>query len=119
MLNNLNEYSNFLNEAMSQTTQLEYALKTKLKVYKQRHPNSGLTYAILKKLYERGVKAWKNYHPKGVTPHLWGLTRVNSFLTKGLSWKESDKDLAEKVVENSGKQKHKQYFGKFEKFKKK
>lgn len=117
-MRNLENFDMHLNES-KESAQLEYALKTKLKVYKQRHPNSGLTYAILKKLYERGYKSWEKFHPKNVSQHLWGLTRVNSFLTKGLSWKETDKDLAIKVTENSGKQKHKKYFGKFEKFKKK
>lgn len=107
-----------LNES-SQTAQVEYSLKMKLKVYKQRHPGTGLTYAILKNLYNRGYKDWDKFHPKNVTPHLWGLTRVNSFLTKGSSWKELDRDLAEKVLENSKKHTHKKYFGKFEKFKKK
>lgn len=115
-MKHLKEYQQ-INEG-KESSQLEYSLKTKLKFYKQRHPGTGLTYAILKQLYNRGVKAWSTYHPKGVTPYLWGLTRVNSFLTKGFSWKEADKDLAEKVLENSDKLKHKKYFGKYEKYKK-
>lgn len=102
-----------LNE-FKETSQLEYALKTKLKIYKQRHRDTGLTLSILKTLYKRGFKSWEKYHPKGVSAHLWGLTRVNSFLTKGFSWKEADRDLAEKVLKNSKYQKHKRYFGKFE-----
>lgn len=112
---NLEDFSNYkINEA-KQTSQVEYSLKTKLEVYKKRHPGSGLTYAILRQLYTRGYKSWAKYHPKNVNAHQWGLTRVNSFLTKGFSWKDADKDLADKVSDNAAKQKHKKYFGKYEK----
>ena len=53
---------------------------------------------ILKKVFDRGVAAWKSGHRPGTTAVQWGLARVNSFVTKGKgTWGKADKDLADKV----------------------
>ena len=56
---------------------------------------SGISTGTLKKVYQRGVAAWKTGHRPGTTPSQWGHARVNSFITKnkkgGLN---HDKDLA-------------------------
>jgi hypothetical protein len=56
---------------------------------------SGISTGTLKKVYQRGVAAWKTGHRPGTTPSQWGHARVNAFITKkkkgGLN---HDKDLA-------------------------
>jgi hypothetical protein len=59
---------------------------------------TGISYSILKKVYDRGVAAWKTGHRPGTTPEQWGYARVNSFVTKSSgTWGKADKDLAAKV----------------------
>ena len=56
---------------------------------------SGISYGTLKKVYNRGVAAWRTGHRPGTTPSQWGYARVNAFITKkkkgGLN---HDQDLA-------------------------
>ena len=56
---------------------------------------SGISTGTLKKVYQRGVAAWKTGHRPGTTPSQRGHARVNAFITKkkqgGLN---HDKDLA-------------------------
>lgn len=56
---------------------------------------SGISLATLRKVYNRGVAAWKTGHRPGTTPQQWGYARVNAFIVKkkkgGLN---HDKDLA-------------------------
>ena len=56
---------------------------------------SGISVNTLKKVYNRGVAAWKTGHRPGTTPQQWGMARVNAFIVKkkkgGLN---HDKDLA-------------------------
>ena len=56
---------------------------------------SGISTKTLRKVYNRGVAAWKTGHRPGTTPSQWGHARVNAFIVKkkkgGLN---HDKDLA-------------------------
>ena len=59
---------------------------------------TGIPYGILKKVFDRGVAAWRTGHRPGTTPSQWGFARVNSFATKSKgTWGGADKDLAAKV----------------------
>ena len=59
---------------------------------------SGMPYSILKKVYDRGMAAWKGGHRPGASQHQWAFARVNSFVTKSSgTWGGADKDLAAKV----------------------
>jgi len=59
---------------------------------------SGMPYSILKKVYDRGMAAWKTGHRPGTTPQQWAMARVNSFVTKSSgTWGKADKDLAKQV----------------------
>jgi len=63
---------------------------------------SGIPYSILKKVYDRGMAAWKTGHRPGATQQQWAYARVNSFITKGKgTWDGADKDLASKVKKES------------------
>jgi len=59
---------------------------------------SGMPYGILKKVFDRGVAAWRTGHRPGTTAVQWGLARVNSFVTKSKgTWGKADADLAKQV----------------------
>ena len=59
---------------------------------------SGMPYSILKKVYDRGMAAWKSGHRPGASQQQWAFARVNSFITKSSgTWGGADKDLAKQV----------------------
>ena len=56
---------------------------------------SGISVDTLKKVYDRGVAAWKTGHRPGTTPQQWGMARVNAFIVKKKKGNlNHDKDLA-------------------------
>jgi len=63
------------------------------KALKNKAEKTGVAYSILKKVYDRGVAAWRTGHRPGTTPAQWGLARVNSFVTGGKTQKTTDADL--------------------------
>jgi len=68
---------------------------------KKKAEKSGMPLGILRKVFNRGVAAWRTGHRPGTTPAQWGLARVNSFVTKSSgTWGKADKDLAAKVRGN-------------------
>ena len=57
-----------------------------------------MPYGMLKKVYDRGMAAWRTGHRPGTTPQQWAFARVNSFTTKSSgTWGKADKDLAKQV----------------------
>jgi len=57
--------------------------------------NSGISVGTLRKVYNRGVAAWKTGHRPGTTPQQWGYARVNAFIAKKKKGNlNHDKDLA-------------------------
>jgi nicotinic acid mononucleotide adenylyltransferase len=71
---------------------------------KKKAEKSGISYGILKKVFDRGVAAWRTGHRPGTTPTQWGLARVNSFATKGKgTWGKADSDLAAKARDKAAK----------------
>jgi len=58
---------------------------------------SGISYGTLKKVYDRGMAAWKTGHRPGTTPQQWAFARVNSYITKGKTYNTADKDLRDHV----------------------
>ena len=59
---------------------------------------SGISKSILKKVYDRGLAAFKTGHRPGATAPQWAMARVNSFITKGSgTWGGADKDLAKQA----------------------
>ena len=70
----------------------------KIKGLENKAKKSGMPYGILKKVYDRGMAAWKGGHRPGTTPQQWAFARVNSFTTKSSgTWGKADKDLAKQV----------------------
>ena len=79
------------NESFDLTESAEAALKKKA-------DKTGISYGILKKVYDRGMAAWRTGHRPGANQQQWAFARVNSFVTKGKgTWGKADKDLADKV----------------------
>ena len=65
---------------------------------KKKADKSGMPLGILRKVFNRGVAAWKTGHRPGTTAVQWGLARVNSFVTKSSgTWGKADADLAKQV----------------------
>jgi hypothetical protein len=76
----------------------EVELDEKIEGLVKKADKSGMPYSILKKVYDRGMAAWKTGHRPGTTPQQWAMARVNSFVTKSSgTWGKADKDLAKQV----------------------
>ena len=56
---------------------------------------SGISVGTLRKVYNRGMAAWKTGHRPGTTAQQWGYARVNAFISKKKKGKlNHDQDLA-------------------------
>ncbi len=76
----------------------QYLLEEEKKGLAAKAEKSDMPIGILRKVYNRGMAAWKTGHRPGTTPQQWGMARVNSFVTKSSgTWGKADKDLAAKV----------------------
>jgi hypothetical protein len=65
---------------------------------KNKADKTGMPYGILKKVYDRGMAAWRGGHRPGASQQQWAFARVNSFVTKSSgTWGGADKDLAKQV----------------------
>jgi len=61
---------------------------------------SGISIGTLRKVYNRGMAAWRTGHRPGTTPQQWAMARVNSYITKGKgTYGGADKDLHEDLDE--------------------
>ena len=76
----------------------DITLDEAIKGLQNKAKKTGMPYNILKKVYDRGMAAWKGGHRPGATQQQWALARVNSFVTKSSgTWGGADKDLAKQV----------------------
>ena len=64
-----------------------------IKGLQKKSDETGIDYNILKKVYDRGMAAWRTGHRPGAGPHQWAFARVNSFITGGKTQKTTDADL--------------------------
>jgi hypothetical protein len=71
----------------------EFISEAEIAGLKKKAEKSGVSYNILKKVYDRGMAAWKGGHRPGTTPQQWAFARVNSFLTGGKTRTTADADL--------------------------
>ena len=70
----------------------DFELNEKIEGLVKKSEKSGIAYGILKKVYSRGMAAWRTGHRPGTTPQQWAFARVNSFITGGGA-RKSDADL--------------------------
>ena len=76
----------------------DMTLDEAIKGLQNKAKKTGMPYSILKKVYDRGMAAWKGGHRPGTTQQQWAFARVNSFVTKSPgTWGKADSDLAKKV----------------------
>ena len=76
----------------------EAVISEKIEGLVNKAEKSGMPYSILKKVYDRGLAAYKTGHRPGTTAQQWAFARVNSFVTKSSgTWGKADKDLAKQV----------------------
>ena len=72
---------------------------------KKKAAKSGISYGTLKKVYNRGMAAWRTGHRPGTTPQQWGMARVNSYIGKGKgTYYGADSDLSGKGKKKSKKE---------------
>lgn len=69
------------------------------KALKDKSEKTGISYSILKQVFDRGYGAWKTSHRPGTNSTQWGLARVNSFATGGKTRTTADADLWKKHKE--------------------
>ena len=58
---------------------------------------TGVPVSILRKVYNRGLAAWRTGHRPGATQQQWGYARVHSFLLKGKTYHSTDANLAKEA----------------------
>ena len=75
----------------------EIFLEKKIAGLVKKSLKSKISYGILKKVFDRGMAAWKTGHRPGTTPQQWAFARVNSFITGGKTRTTADADLWAKV----------------------
>lgn len=59
---------------------------------------TGYSVGTLKKVYNRGLAAWRTGHRPGASQHAWAMARVYSFVTGGKTTRTGDKDLVKESV---------------------
>ena len=59
---------------------------------------TGVPLGIIKKVYNKGLAAWRTGHRPGATGQQWGYARVHSFLMMGKTAHTADKKLYEEAV---------------------
>jgi len=77
------------------------------KALNKKAEKSGYSVKTLRKVFNRGVVAWRKGHRPGTTPTQWGLARVNAFIVKRKKGTlNHDKDLAEQIEARRGHRYH-------------
>lgn len=71
--------------------------EARIEALQKKAKESGIPYGILKKVYDRGMAAWKGGHRPGASSHAWAFARVNSFIVGGKTRKTADADLWKKA----------------------
>ena len=94
----IDDMSDYLDTQVEELQMEFYQLDEKIEGLVNKAKKSGMPYGILKKVYDRGMAAYKTGHRPGTTAQQWAFARVNSFTTKSSgTWGKADKDLAKQV----------------------
>lgn len=79
---------------------------------------SGISLSTLRKVYNRGMAAWRTGHRPGTTPQQWAMARVNSYITKGKgTYYGADADLRKENISTdyTGTGMNVPYYGSYDK----
>lgn len=60
---------------------------------KNKSEDTKIPYRFLKKVYNKGLAAWKTGHRPGASQHQWAMARVNSWITGDGGARKADKDI--------------------------
>lgn len=81
----------------SKYTQAFEKLYPSAKSLKAKSQATGVPYSIIKKVYDKGLAAWRTGHRPGASQQAWGYARVHSFLMKGCTFYTADKSLVKQA----------------------
>lgn len=59
---------------------------------------TGVPLNIIKKVYNKGLAAWRTGHRPGASQQAWGYARVHSFLTRGKTFYTTDAHLVREAI---------------------
>lgn len=111
---NINSYksfkTDFRNNKRIKTKASNYTKQFKnffpeAKSLKEKSKATGVPLTYIKKVYNKGLAAWRTGHRPGATSQQWGYARVHSFLLKGKTFYTADSKLAEESINKSKKAK--------------
>jgi hypothetical protein len=71
----------------------ETLAEAEIEALRKKSEKTGIAYGILKKVFDRGMAAWKTGHRPGASQHQWAFARTNSFIMGGPTQKTTDADL--------------------------
>jgi len=77
----------------------EFIRENAEKTLSDKASKSGFSLPILRKVYKRGMAAWKVGHRAGASQSAWAKARLYSFLTGGKTSKTADASLYLKAKE--------------------
>ncbi len=82
----------------SRYTQKFEKLYPNAKSLQQKASATGVPFNIIKKVYNKGLAAWRTGHRPGASQHAWGYARVHSFLTRGKTFYTADVSLVREAL---------------------
>ena len=74
------------------------SLYPEAKSLEQKARATGVPLGIIKKVYDKGLAAWRTGHRPGASQQAWGYARVHSFLTRGKTFWTVDKHLVLEAI---------------------
>src|SRR6056300_159967 len=89
-------YEEILESVVAKMIEKVEQLDEKITGLQNKSDKTGIPYGILKKVYDRGMAAWRGGHRPGATQQQWAFARVNSFITGGGA-RKADNDLWQKA----------------------
>lgn len=93
------EYTPFPTDSGAHTKSSRHTIKfhklygSNIKSLPQIAHATGIDLATLRKVYNRGMAAWRTGHRPGASQQAWAYARVHSFVTKGPTYYTADSDL--------------------------
>lgn len=82
----------------SRYTQKFEKLYPNAKSLQQKARATGVPFNIIKKVYNKGLAAWRTGHRPGASQQAWGYARVHSFLTRGKTFYTTDAHLVREAL---------------------
>ncbi len=81
----------------------------KANTLEQKARATGVPLNIIKKVYNKGMAAWRTGHRPGASQQAWGYARVHSFLTRGKTFYTTDAHLVREAIPRMNKKNKKRW----------